>query len=106
MIILEFVAAVVQVLSRVQLFGLEPARLLCPWDFPGKNTGVSCHALLQGIFPVQGSNPHLLHWQVDSLPLSHQGSLNDHPEIYKILILVIRPGIFFFFNFKNAFKME
>ena len=30
---------------------LQPARLLCPWDSPGKNTGVGCHALLQGIFP-------------------------------------------------------
>ena len=29
------------------------------WDFPGKNTGVGCHALLQGIFPTQGLNPHL-----------------------------------------------
>ena len=41
-------------------------------DFPGKNTGVGCHALLQGIFPTQGSNPcllRLLHWQVGSLPL-------------------------------------
>ena len=42
--------------------GLQPARLLCPWDFPGKNAGVRCHALLlQGIFATQGSNPHLLH---------------------------------------------
>ena len=41
--------------------GLKPARLLCPWDSPGKNTGVGCHALLQGIFPTQGSNLHLLH---------------------------------------------
>ena len=36
------------------------ARLLCPWDFPGKNTGVGCHGLLQGIFLTQGSNLHLL----------------------------------------------
>ena len=39
--------------------------LLCPWDFPGKNTGVGCYFLLQGIFLTQGSNPHplyLLHW--------------------------------------------
>jgi len=35
-------------------------RLLCPWDSPGKNAGVGCHALLQGIFPTQGWNPHLL----------------------------------------------
>ena len=50
---------------------LQPARLLCPWDSPGKDTGVGCHALLQGTFPTQRSNPHLLHWQMDSLPLSH-----------------------------------
>ena len=36
--------------------GLQPARLLCPWDFPGKNTRMGCHALLQGIFLTQGSN--------------------------------------------------
>ena len=48
----------------------EPTRLFCPWNSPGKNTGVGCHALLQGIFLIQGSNPdllHLLHWQVKSL---------------------------------------
>ena len=50
-----------------------PARPLCPWDFLGKNTGVSCHLLLQGFFLTQGSNLHLLHWQADSLPLSHLG---------------------------------
>ena len=38
--------------------------------FPGKNTGVDCHSLLQGIFPTQGTNPHFLHWQASSLPLS------------------------------------
>ena len=50
--------------------------LLCPWNFPGKNTGVGCHFLLQGIFLTQGSNPHLLHrlhWQTDSLPLAPPG---------------------------------
>ena len=39
----------------------EPTRLLCPWDSPGKNTGVGCHCLLQGIFPTRGSNLGLLH---------------------------------------------
>ena len=51
--------------------GPQPARLLCSWVFPGKNTGVGCHFLFQGIFPTQRSNlclPHLCHWQ-DSLPL-------------------------------------
>ena len=38
---------------------------LCPWNFPGKNTGVGCHLLLQGTFLTQGLNPCLLHWQVD-----------------------------------------
>ena len=40
--------------------GLSPARLLCPWNFPGKNTGVGCHFLLQGSSPTQGWSPHLL----------------------------------------------
>ena len=51
--------------------------LFCPWGFPHKNTEMGCHALLQGIFPTQGSNPHLLcllHWQVGSLPLSLRAS--------------------------------
>ena len=39
-------------------------------DSVGKNTGVACHALLQGIFLTQGLNPHLLHWQAGSLPLA------------------------------------
>ena len=37
-------------------YGLQPARLLCPWDSPGKNTGAGCHAFLQEIFPTQGLN--------------------------------------------------
>ena len=41
--------------------GLQPCRLLCPWDSLGKNTGVGCHDLLQKIFPTQGSNPGLLY---------------------------------------------
>ena len=44
-------------------------RLLCPWNSPDKNTRVGFHFLLQGIFPTQGSNPHLLHllhWQAGS----------------------------------------
>ena len=41
--------------------GLHPNRLLCPWNCLGKNTGVGCHFLLQGIFPTQGSNPRHIH---------------------------------------------
>ena len=50
----------------------------CPWDFPGKNTGVGCHP--PGIFLTQGSNPRLLrllHWQSDSLPLAPPGKPSD-----------------------------
>ena len=54
--------------------GLYPARLLCPRDFTGKNTGVGCHFLLRGIFLTWGLKLRRLHWQVDSLPQSHQGS--------------------------------
>ena len=46
----------------------------CPWNFPGKSTGVGCHFLLQGIFPTQGWNPCLLHCQANSLPLCDLGS--------------------------------
>ena len=48
--------------------GLYLSRLLCPWNSPDKNTGEGCHFLLQGIFLIQGSNLHLLHWQAGSLP--------------------------------------
>ena len=62
--------------DSLQPHGLQPARLLCPWDSPGKNPGVSCHALFQGISPAQAQNPHLLcllHWQAGSLPLAQLG---------------------------------
>ena len=56
--------------------GLQTARFLCPWDSPGKNTRVGCHALLHGIFLTQESNPGLLHCRQTLYPLSHQGSLH------------------------------
>ena len=76
--------------SCVQFFmtyGLLPARLLCPWDSPGKNTRVGCHALLQGIFPTQESNSyllHLLHYRRVHYPLGHLGS----PYTYKCVFCV------------------
>ena len=54
--------------------GLQPARLLCHEDAPGKNTGVGCHALLEGIFPSEGLNPGLPHCRQIFYYLSHQGS--------------------------------
>ena len=49
-------------------------RILCPWDFPGKNTGMGCLFLLQGFFPTQGSNSGLLDCRQALYHLSHQGS--------------------------------
>ena len=72
------VCLVAQLCLTLQPHGLQPARLLCPWDFPGKNTGVGCHFLLQGIFPTQGLNLcllHLLHWQVILYHWATLGSL-------------------------------
>ena len=71
-------------------YGLWPARLLCPWDFPGKNTGVGCHALLQGIFLTQGSNPSLLHWQVNSLQLAPlESPCSEESGVIHVLVLCI-----------------
>ena len=62
--------------TSLQLPGLYPARLLCPWDSPGRNIGVCCHALLQGNF-LQGLNHSLLYLlhcrQMGSLPLAPPG---------------------------------
>ena len=66
-------------------FGLSPTSLLCPWDFPGKNTGVGCHSLLQGIFPTQGSNPGLLYCRQILYHLSHQGSPHIHLSVYNFI---------------------
>ena len=48
-----------------------------PGDFPGKNTGVSCHGILQGIFPTQGLNPGLPHCRWILYCLTHQESLKS-----------------------------
>ena len=65
---------------------LQSTRPLCSWDSPDKNTGVSCHFLLQGIFPIQRSNPHLLcfpHCRQILSPLSHRKSPpTTHTHIY------------------------
>ena len=53
--------------------GLQPARLLCPWDSPGRNTAVGWYVLPQGIFPTQGLNPSLLHCRRILHCVSHRG---------------------------------
>jgi len=63
--------------------GLYPARLLHPWDFTGKNTGVGCCFLLQGIFPTQRSNPHC---KQTLYCLSHRGSPRNWHFILNIIV--------------------
>ena len=53
---------------------MEPTRLLCPWNSPGTNTRVGSHSLLQGNFPIQGSNPGFVHCRQTLYQLSHEGS--------------------------------
>ena len=57
--------------TELNWIGLRTTGLLCPWDSPGRNIGVCFHALLQGIFPTQGSNPNLLHCRWILYHLSH-----------------------------------
>ena len=90
------------VIGRVRLFtipGTMNARLLCSWNFPGKNTGVGCHFLLQAIFQTQRSNPNLLwlpHWQVDSLPLCHLESRDKEGPLNKVYCQLYDQGIIYF----------
>ena len=80
-------------LSHVQLFathGLQPAKLFCPWDSPGKNAGVSCHSLFQGIFLTQGLNPGSPALKADSLLSEHQESLQSSTHLSKRLLLSTR----------------
>ena len=71
-----------KLLSRVLLFGIPctvACQALCPWDSPGKNTGVGSHFLLQGIFLIQGSNLGLPHCKYILYHLN-QGSPSTPPE--------------------------
>ena len=61
--------------DSLEPYSLQPARLLCPWDSLGKNTGVDYHTLLHGIFSTQGLKPGLLHCRQILSCLSHQGNL-------------------------------
>ena len=71
--------------GSLQPHELRLAKLLCPWDVPGKDTGVwVVISSSKEIFPTQGSNMHLLHWQADSLPLSHLGSHTVTPTCVQV----------------------
>ena len=60
-------------------------RLLCPTDFPGKDTGEACNFLPQGISLIQGSNPGLMHWQAGFFtPESPGKPLFKHEDIVSV----------------------
>ena len=79
-------------LTFCDIYGLYPARLLCSQNFLGKNIGVNCHFLLQGIFPTQGLNPHLLCLlccrQILYL-LSHRGSPQYTMHVANLFVEVL-----------------
>ena len=89
-------------------YGLQPARLLCPLDSPGKNTGADFHALLQGIFLTQESNPRLVrlpHWQVGSLPLVPPGKHFTASHTHSCILLHLSP-LFFFLYLHLSFQLD
>ena len=78
-------------------------------------TGVGCHFLLQGIFPTQGSNPCLLHWQADSLPLRHHRSpirrnlkkiQSSHPPRWYVLNSLIKSKIVLVSTERNRMESD
>ena len=86
--------------NSLQPHGLQPTRLLCPWDFPGKNTGMGCHFPLQGMFPTQGSNPGLLHCRQTLSCLSYQRTV---PKCWLLFILrgIYERGMYCSYIFLN-----
>ena len=68
--------------------------LLCPWGSPGKNTGVGCHFLLQGIFLTRGSSPGLLHCRQILDPLCYEGGethTHTHTHASNVVLVVKNP---------------
>ena len=79
-----FSCCCVQLLRSHELLS---ARLLCPWDSPGENTGVGCYFLLQGVFPSQELNPGLLHCRKMLYRLSYKASPYIPIYIYIFILL-------------------
>ena len=71
------------------LHRLGPARLLHSCDFTGKNTGVGCHFLLQGIIPTRGSNSSLPHWRQTPYHLSHNSNPIQNDKYTPVFIAAL-----------------
>ena len=76
--------------------GFPRQEVFYPWDFPGKNTWVGCHFLLQGIFPAQGLNSRLLHYKWILYPLSH---LWSHKVLHEANLFTSESSVKFHFHF-------
>ena len=72
--------------TLVTLWTVKPAKLLCPWDSPSKNTAVGCHLLLQEIFPTQELNSRLLHCRQILYQLSYEESLSYYDKCRHLFI--------------------
>ena len=91
--------------------GSQPTGLLCPWDFPGKTTGVGCHFLLQEIFPTRGSIPGLPHYRQTLYHLSHQMSPEEtvkqpQPTATQISRTGRAPGYWFLIRSAGGFDAQ
>ena len=105
-------------LSRARLFAtpwvVACTKLLRPWDFQGKSTGVGCHFLLQGIFPTQGSNPGLSHcrqtltvWatrEIQSVPLFNLSPVKL--PVSRSVVVVSGSRFFTLSPFSHTFKSK
>ena len=89
--------------DSLQPHGLQPVRLLCPWNSPGKNTGVGCHSFLHGIFLTQGLNLSPLHCRQILYRLSHREAQHNDKHDYFILRNCIGPSGKFVLVFKTIF---
>ena len=110
--------AILVQLNKMRTCVLSVRLFVSPWtvahqaplvlgDSPGQNTGVGCHALLQGIFPTQRSNPDLLHCRWVLYHLSHQGSPHiDHIVPINIKFILCAKQIFCYTFFKDVDKLN
>ena len=73
--------------NSLQSHGLEPTRLLYPWNSPGKNIGLGCHSLLQGTFLIQGSKVGSPALQAGSLPSEPTGKSNNLISFFFFLVV-------------------
>ena len=91
--------------NSLQTHGLQPTRLLCPSDVSGKNSGVGCYFLLQGIFPTLGLNPSLLNCKWILFSLSHRGCQRISRERSVIFLNSVSQSKYLLYNLPLVCKL-